>query len=48
MVSVGLSVMIFLDVTTLGLSVHGVHFFAYFIPSGTPLAPVPLLELIQR
>jgi F-type H+-transporting ATPase subunit a len=47
MVAIGLSVMIFLGVTTLGLSIHGVHFFAYFIPSGTPLGLVPLLVLIE-
>jgi F-type H+-transporting ATPase subunit a len=47
MVSIGLSVMIFLGVTILGLQTHGVHFFAYFVPSGTPLALVPLLVLIE-
>lgn len=46
-VSIGLSVMIFIGVTTLGLQKHGVHFFAYFIPSGTPLALVPMLVLIE-
>lgn len=46
-VSIGLSVIIFLGVTILGLQKHGVHFFAFFIPSGTPLALVPLLVLIE-
>ncbi|MDA4807216.1 F0F1 ATP synthase subunit A, partial [Enterobacter hormaechei] len=46
-VSIGLSVMIFIGVTTLGLSIHGVHFFSYFIPSGTPLVLVPMLVLIE-
>lgn len=46
-VSIGLSVLIFLGVTTLGLSIHGVHFFAFFIPSGTPLRLVPALVLIE-
>lgn len=46
-VAIGLSVMIFLGVTTLGLSIHGVQFFSYFIPSGTPLGLVPLLVLIE-
>ena len=46
-VALGLSVMIFLSVTILGLSIHGVHFFAYFIPSGTPLRLVPALVLIE-
>ena len=47
MTAIGLSVLIFLGVTTLGLNIHGVHFFAYFIPSGTPLGLVPLLVLIE-
>lgn len=47
MVAIGLSVMIFLGVTILGLSIHGIHFFRYFIPSGTPLGLVPLLVLIE-
>lgn len=46
-VAIGLSVMIFIGVTTLGLTTHGVHFFAYFIPSGTPLILVPMLVLIE-
>lgn len=46
-VAIGLSVMIFIGVTTLGLMNHGVHFFAYFIPSGTPLVLVPMLVLIE-
>nr|UHB41907.1 ATP synthase F0 subunit a [Apiotrichum gamsii] len=46
-VSIGLSVMIFIGVTTLGLYIHGIHFFAYFIPSGTPLMLVPMLILIE-
>lgn len=46
-VAIGLSVMIFIGVTTLGLMKHGVHFFAYFIPSGTPLMLVPMLVLIE-
>lgn len=47
MVSIGLSVFIFIGVTILGLYTHGLHFFAYFIPSGTPLGLVPLLVLIE-
>jgi F-type H+-transporting ATPase subunit a len=46
-VAIGLSVMIFIGVTTLGLMTHGVHFFSYFIPSGTPLLLVPMLVLIE-
>jgi F-type H+-transporting ATPase subunit a len=46
-VSIGLSVTIFIGVTLLGLVTHKLHFFAYFIPSGTPLALVPMLVLIE-
>jgi F-type H+-transporting ATPase subunit a len=46
-VSIGLSFTIFIGVTILGLSIHRLHFFSYFIPSGTPLALVPLLVLIE-
>ena len=46
-VCIGLSFTIFIAVTILGLSIHKLHFFSYFIPSGTPLGLVPLLVLIE-
>jgi F-type H+-transporting ATPase subunit a len=46
-VAMGLSVIIFLGVTILGLMRHGIHFFSFFVPAGTPLALVPLLCLIE-
>ena len=46
-VSLGLSLTIFIGVTLLALSIHGIKFFSFFIPSGTPLALVPLLVLIE-
>ena len=46
-VSIGLSVLIFLGVTILGFQIHQLHFFSYFIPSNTPLGLVPLLVLIE-
>lgn len=46
-VSIGLSFTIVVGVTILGLSIHKIHFFSFFIPSGTPLALVPLLVLIE-
>ena len=42
MVSIGLSFTILIAVTILGLSIHRLKFFSYFVPSGTPLALVPL------
>lgn len=46
-VSIGLSLTIWLGVTILALSIHRIKFFAFFVPSGTPLALVPLLVLIE-
>ena len=46
-VSMGLSVTIFLGVTILGIMRHKVHFFSFFVPSGTPLVLVPLLVPIE-
>jgi len=46
-VALGLSVTIFIGVTILALSIHGIKFFSFFIPSGTPLYLVPLLVLIE-
>ena len=46
-VTLGLSFTILIGVTILGLYIHKLRFFAYFIPSGTPLALVPLLVLIE-
>lgn len=45
--ALGLSVFIFISVTILGLSMHRVGFFAFFVPSGTPLPLVPALVLIE-
>jgi len=46
-VSLGLSVTIFMGVTILALYIHKLKFFSYFIPSGCPLALVPLLIIIE-
>jgi F-type H+-transporting ATPase subunit a len=46
-VTIGLSFTILTGVTILGLYLHKLHFFSYFVPSGTPLALVPLLVLIE-
>ena len=45
--TLGLSVTIFMGVTILSLYIHKIKFFSYFIPSGTPLALVPLIVLIE-
>src|SRR5712691_12637594 len=46
-VTIGLSFTILTCVTILGLYIHRLHFFSYFVPSGTPVALVPLLVLIE-
>lgn len=46
-VCLGLSVTIFIGVTILALKGHGIKFFSYFVPAGTPLGLVPLLVLIE-
>src|SRR6266478_1281478 len=44
-VTIGLSFTILTGVTILALSIHKLHFFSFFVPSGTPLALVPLFVL---
>lgn len=44
---VSLSLTLWLGVTIIGLAKHGWGFFALFVPSGTPLALVPILVLIE-
>ena len=44
---VSLSLSLWLGNVILGLSIHGWGFFALFVPSGTPLALVPVLVLIE-
>ena len=46
-VTIGLSFTILTGVTILALYLHNLKFFSYFVPSGTPLALVPLLVLIE-
>ena len=46
-VTIGLSFTILTAVTILALYLHNLKFFSYFVPSGTPLALVPLLVLIE-
>ena len=44
--TLGLSITIFIGVTILSFSLHGIKFFSYFVPNGTPLPLGPLLVLI--
>jgi len=45
--TISLSIAIFIGVTILGFQSHGLKFFAYFVPVGTPLGLVPLLVIIE-
>ncbi|CAN3377469.1 ATP synthase F0 subunit a (mitochondrion) [Diutina rugosa] len=44
---VSLSLTLWIGNVLMGLSLHGWGFFALFVPSGTPLALVPVLVLIE-
>ena len=46
-VALGLSITIFLGVTIMGLSLHKLHFFTFFVPTGAPTALIPLLVPIE-
>ena len=46
-VTLGMSVTIFMGVTILSLYRHGIKFFSFFIPAGTPLGLVPLIVPIE-
>jgi len=46
-VTFGLAIVIFIGVTILGFAKHGIHFFSFFLPPGTPLAMTPLLVPIE-
>lgn len=46
-VSVGISLTVWIGVTLLGLDRHRLHFFSYFVPAGCPLGMIPLLCLIE-
>lgn len=46
-VSLGLSITVFIAVTVIGLTKHKLAFFSFFIPAGTPLLLTPVLTLIE-
>lgn len=45
--TLSLSVAIFIGVTIIGLQIHKLSFFSLFIPVGTPLILVPFLTIIE-
>ncbi len=47
MVTLALSVFVFVLVTFVAIKEHGLHFFSYFLPQGIPVALAPLLVVIE-
>lgn len=46
-VTFGLSIAVFIGVTLIGFSHHGLHFFHLFVPSGVPMVLLPLIVAIE-
>ena len=47
MVTLALSLLVFVLVTVVGLKEHGLHWFSYFVPQGIPKALAPLMVAIE-
>ncbi len=47
MVTLALSLMVFVLVTAVAIREHGLHFFSYFVPEGVPKALLPLMVVIE-
>jgi len=43
----GLSVPFWIGITLIGLQQHGLHFFSFFLPAGTPLPIAPFLVALE-
>lgn len=43
----GLAACVFLLVTIVGFARHGLHFFSYFVPQGTPPFMVPVIFILE-
>ena len=46
-VTFGLALLVFVLITVVAIAIHGLHFFSYFLPEGTPLILAPLIVLIE-
>jgi F-type H+-transporting ATPase subunit a len=47
MVTLALTMLVFILVTAVALKEHGLHFFSYFLPQGIPALLAPLLVVIE-
>ncbi len=46
-VTLGMALVVFIGTTTIGFMKHGLHFFHFFLPHGTPIYLAPLLVPIE-
>ncbi len=46
-VTLAMTLLVFVLVTVVALREHGLHFFSYFLPQGIPVALAPLLVVIE-
>lgn len=46
-ITLGFSFSLFIGITTIGLLKHGLHFFHLFVPSGVPVALLPIIVIIE-
>jgi len=46
-VTFAMAIVVFLGVTVIGFVRHGTHFLTLFVPSGVPIALLPLIVLIE-
>jgi F-type H+-transporting ATPase subunit a len=46
-VTFAMAAVVFVGVTVIGFARHGLHFFSFFVPSGVPVALLPLLVVIE-
>jgi F-type H+-transporting ATPase subunit a len=47
LICLSMSIIVFIGVTILGILIHKIHWFSYFVPLGSPLILVPVLVLIE-
>jgi ATP synthase subunit 6 len=46
-ITLGFALSLFIGITTIGLLKHGLHFFHLFVPSGVPVALLPIIVVIE-
>jgi F-type H+-transporting ATPase subunit a len=46
-VTFALAMIVFIAITVIAFALHGMHFFSFFLPPGTPLFLAPLMVLIE-